>query len=158
MMISAAVVDDVLGLAILGIIVSFISTSTPITPLNVILVISTSLALWLAMTVFAAIVLPRIINLTSKGSEATMEAAATASCFGASALAAALGLSPIVGAFAAGMAVASSKMIEKIRDYTKKISIVFSPVFFALAGAQFDIRSFITTDWFFYVFLQHLFL
>jgi len=57
-----------------------------------------------------------------------------------------------VGAFAAGMSVASSHAIERIRDYTKKISIVFSPVFFALAGAQFDIRSFITSDWFFYVF------
>ena len=152
MMISAAVIDDVLGLAILGVIVSFISTATPITALNVVVVISTSLTLWLAMTIFTAIVLPKIINLTSKGSEATVEAAATASCFGASALAAALGLSPIVGAFAAGMAVASSKTIEKIRDYTKKISVIFSPVFFGLAGAQFDIRSFITSDWFFYAF------
>jgi Kef-type K+ transport system membrane component KefB len=156
MMISAAVVDDVLGLAILGVIVSFISTSTPITALNVVVIISTSLALWLAMTVFAAIVLPKIINLTSKGSEATVEAAATASCFGASALAAALGLSPIVGAFAAGMAVASSKTIEKIRDYTKKISVIFSPVFFGLAGAQFDVRSFISSDWFFYAFFAAL--
>jgi len=151
-MISAAVIDDVLGLAILGVIISFISTSTPITALSVIVVISTSLALWLVMTVFAAIVLPRIINFTSKGKEETVEAAATASCFGASALAAVLGLSPIVGAFAAGMAIASSNTIEKIRDYTKKISVVFSPVFFGLAGAQFDIRSFITSDWFFYVF------
>ena len=156
MMISAAVVDDVLGLAILGVIVSFISTSTPITALSVIVVISTSLALWLAMTVFAAIVLPRIINLTSKGKEGTVEAAATASCFGASALAAVLGLSPIVGAFAAGMAVASSKTIEKIRDYTKKISVIFSPVFFGLAGAQFDVRSFITSDLFFYAFFAAL--
>jgi Kef-type K+ transport system membrane component KefB len=152
MMISAAVVDDVLGLAILGVIVSFISTSTPITALSVVVVVSTSLALWLTMTVFAAFVLPKIINFTSKGKEETLEAAATASCFGASALAAVLGLSPIVGAFAAGMAVASSHAIEKIRDYTKKISVIFSPVFFGLAGAQFDIRSFITSDWFFYLF------
>jgi Kef-type K+ transport system membrane component KefB len=151
-MISAAVIDDVLGLAILGVIVSFISTSTPITALSVIVVISTSLALWLAITIFSAFILPKIINFTSKGKEETVEAAATASCFGASALAAVLGLSPIVGAFAAGMAIASSKTIEKIRDYTKKISVVFSPVFFGLAGAQFDIRSFVTSDWFFYVF------
>ncbi len=150
LMISAAVVDDVLGLAILGVIVSFISTSTPITALNTVTLIGTSLGLWLAMTVFSAFALPRIIDLTAKGKESTVEAAATASCFGASALAAALGLSPIVGAFAAGMAVASSKAIEQIRNYTKKISVVFSPVFFALAGAQFDIRSFITTNWFFY--------
>lgn len=156
MMISAAVVDDVLGLAILGVVISFISSGTAITFGNVALVIATSLGLWAAMTVFTAIALPKIINFISKGSEATLEAAATASCFGASALAAAIGLSPIVGAFAAGMAVASSKMIEKIKDYTKKISIVFSPVFFALAGAQFDLRSFVTSDWFFYAFFAAL--
>ena len=50
------------------------------------------------------------------------------------------------------MGIASSKTIEKIRDYTKKISVIFSPVFFALAGAAFDVRSFFTTDSFFYVF------
>ena len=76
--------------------------------------------------------------------------------FGASALAAVLGLSPIVGAFAAGMAVASSHTIEKIRDYTKKISVIFSPVFFGLAGAQLDLRSFVTSDWFFYLFFLAL--
>jgi Kef-type K+ transport system membrane component KefB len=155
-MISAAVVDDVLGLAILGVIVSFISTSTPITPLSVVVVIGTSLGLWLGMTLFATFVIPRIINLTSGGSDETIEAAATASCFGASALAAWLGLSPIVGAFSAGMAVASSKTIEKIRDFTRKISVIFSPVFFGLAGAQFDIRSFLTTDLFFYGFFAAL--
>ena len=78
MMISAAVVDDVLGLAILGVIVSFISTSTPITALNVVIVVSTSLALWLTMTVFASFILPKVINFTSKAKyEGTVEAAAT---------------------------------------------------------------------------------
>ena len=156
MMVSAAVVDDVLGLAILGVIVSFITTSIPMSPLNIITVIATSLGLWLAITIFAAIILPRIINFTSKGSDATLEAAATASCFGASALAALLGLSPIVGAFAAGMAIASCETIEKIRHYAKKISIIFSPVFFGLAGAAFDVRVFFTTDWFFYAFFISL--
>lgn len=151
-MMSAAIVDDVLGLSILGVIVSFIATAEVISPLNIILVILESLALWLLLVVSASIILPRLINLTSKGkSEETVEAAATASCFGAAALASAIGLSPIVGAFAAGMSVASCKAIEKIRDYSKKISTVFSPVFFALAGAAFDIRSFITSDLSFYI-------
>ncbi len=152
-MVSAAVVDDVLGLAILGVIVSFISTSAPINPINVVIVILESLALWFALVVSASVILPRLINLASRGkSEETVEAAATASCFGAAALAAYIGLSPIVGAFAAGMAVASSKAIERIREYAKKISTIFSPVFFALAGAAFNYRSFITSDLFFYVF------
>lgn len=158
MMVSAAVVDDVLGLAILGVIVSFISSSTAITALGVIEVIAYSLALWLGITVFLAYVLPKIINFMSKAksSDEPMEAAATAACFGASALASVLGLSAIVGAFAAGMGIASSHTIEKIRDYIKKISIIFSPVFFALAGAQFNAASFITSDWMFYLFFVAL--
>jgi Kef-type K+ transport system membrane component KefB len=112
---------------------------------------------WLILVVSASVILPRLINFTARGrSDETVEAAATASCFGAAALAAYLGLSPIVGAFAAGMAVASSNSIEKIREYTKKISTIFSPVFFALAGAAFNIQSFITTDWFFYIFFVAL--
>jgi Kef-type K+ transport system membrane component KefB len=159
MMVSAAVVDDVLGLAILGVIVSFISSASSITALGVVEVIAWSLALWLGLTVFLAIILPRIINFLSKGkSDGPIEAAATAACFGASALAAALGLSSIVGAFAAGMGVASSRMIEKIRDYITKISTIFSPVFFALAGAQFNIQSFFTTDWMFFFFFAVLLL
>jgi Kef-type K+ transport system membrane component KefB len=157
--VSAAVVDDVLGLAILGVIVSFISTAgASINPVNIIVVVVESLAIWLAMVVSASIVVPRLINLTaSKGkSEETVEAAATASCFGAAALAAYIGLSPIVGAYAAGMAMASSKRIDKIRHYSKKITVVFSPVFFALAGAAFNIQSFITSDLFFYVFFAAL--
>lgn len=151
-MVSAAVVDDVLGLAILGVIVSFVSNSAVISPLNIVLTILESLSLWLVMVVFASIVLPRLINLTSRGRSDTLEAAATASCFGAAALAAYIGLSPIVGAFAAGMAVSSSEAIDRVRDYAKKISTVFSPVFFALAGAAFNIRSFITSDLGFYGF------
>jgi len=153
MMVSAAVVDDVLGLAILGVIVSFITSSTAVTALGVVEVIVWSLVLWLGLTVFFALILPRIINFIGKGqTEGPVEAAATAACFGASALASLLGLSAIVGAFAAGMAIASSHMIGKIREYIKKISIIFSPVFFALAGAQFNISSFITMDGMFYLF------
>jgi Kef-type K+ transport system membrane component KefB len=152
-MIGAAVVDDVLGLALLGVIISFISNGGTINPLNALLVILESLALWLVLVVVITPLLPRIINITSYGkSEETVEAAATASCFGAAVVAALIGLSPIVGAFAAGMAVASSNAIEKIRDYTKKISVIFSPVFFALAGAMFNIQSFITSDLSFYAF------
>jgi Na+:H+ antiporter len=152
-MVSAAVVDDVLGLAILGVIVSFVSTSEAINPLNVVLVILESLILWLALVVFASVIVPKLINFTAHGwSEETVEAAATASCFGAAALAASIGLSPIVGAFAAGMAVSSSEAIDKVREYTRKISLIFSPVFFALAGAAFNIGSFITSDLGFYGF------
>jgi Kef-type K+ transport system membrane component KefB len=136
------------------VVVSFISGSaSAINPLNVIIVILESLALWGGLVLIITPIFPRLMNITARGkSEDTVEAAATASCFGAAAIAALMGLSPIVGAFAAGMAVASSKAIEQIRDYARKISVIFSPVFFALAGAAFNIRAFITSDLSFYLF------
>jgi len=156
-MIGAAVVDDVLGLAILGVVISFISGGGAISPLNAFLVVLESLGLWLILVLVITPLLPRLINITSKGkSEETVEAAATASCFGGAAIAALIGLSPIVGAFAAGMAVASSNAIVKIRDYARKISVIFSPVFFALAGAQFNFRNFLTSDLTFYSFFAIL--
>jgi Kef-type K+ transport system membrane component KefB len=158
-MISAAVVDDVLGLAILGVIVSFLTSSAAaISPVSIFLVVIESLALWFAMVVSASIIVPKIINfMSSRGKhEETVEAAATASCFGAAALAAYIGLSPIVGAYAAGMAVASSKSIGKIKVYSRRITTIFAPIFFALAGAAFNIRSFLTTDLFFFAFFAIL--
>jgi Kef-type K+ transport system membrane component KefB len=112
-----------------------------------------SLALWLGLVLVITPLLPRLINITAKGkSEGTVETAATASCFGGAAIAALIGFSPIMGAFAAGIAVASSNVIVTIREYARKISVIFSPVFFALAGAQFNFRSFVTSDWGFYAF------
>jgi Kef-type K+ transport system membrane component KefB len=157
-MIGGAVVDDVLGLAILGVVVSFITNGgTAINPLNVTIIILESLALWIGLVLVITPIFPRLINITARGKYVeTMEAAATASCFGAAAVAALMGLSPIVGAFAAGMAVASSKAVEDIRNYARKISVIFSPVFFALAGAAFNIRTFLTTDLSFYLFFLTL--
>ena len=51
------------------------------------------------------------------------------------------GLSPIVGAFAVGMALSSSKVFEKIENYVSKIGLIFAPLFFAIIGAQVDLRS-----------------
>ncbi len=158
-MISAAVVDDILGLAVLGLVVSYISTPRSLGFWDVVFVVGESLALFLVMIAVSTFVLPRFISITARGkSETTVEAAATASCFGAAALAAYIGLSPIVGGFAAGMSVASSKAIERIRIYISKISIIFSPVFFALTGAAFNLRSLATSDLSFYLFFVLLIL
>jgi Kef-type K+ transport system membrane component KefB len=51
-----------------------------------------------------------------------------------------VGLSPIVGAFAVGMAVASTHLIKRIERYTEKLGMIFAPLFFAIIGAQVDLR------------------
>src|SRR5881397_3161576 len=56
-------------------------------------------------------------------------------------IAAILGLSPIVGAFAVGMAVASTKLIGRVEEYVEKLEIIFAPLFFAIIGAQVNLTG-----------------
>lgn len=53
-----------------------------------------------------------------------------------------MGLSPIVGAFAVGMAVASTKIIRRVEEYVDKLEIIFAPFFFAIIGAQVNLTGF----------------
>jgi Na+:H+ antiporter len=72
----------------------------------------------------------------------SIEGIVTASFFGASGIAAAVGLSPIVGAFAVGMAVASTKIIGRVEEYVDKLEIIFAPLFFAIIGALVNLTGF----------------
>ena len=57
----------------------------------------------------------------SKGS---VEGIVTASFFGAPGIVPFVGLSPIVGAFAVGMAVASTRVINRVSEYVDKLGII----------------------------------
>lgn len=57
------------------------------------------------------------------------------------ALATFAGLSPIVGAFAAGMALASTQIVKRIEEYIGKLEFIFAPLFFAIIGAQVDLTG-----------------
>lgn len=74
-------------------------------------------------------------------SRGSVEGITTASFFAAAGIAAAVGLSPIVGAFAVGMAVTTTRVIKQIEDYVSKLEIIFAPLFFAIIGAQVDLRG-----------------
>ena len=84
---------------------------------------------------------PRLLRLLpSWRVEGTEEAAATVVCFGSASVAAILGLSPIVGAYAAGMGFAGTKSLTRVKAYIDKINLIFAPVFFAVVGASLDIH------------------
>jgi Kef-type K+ transport system membrane component KefB len=89
-----------------------------------------------------SISIPKLLHVErlwkSKGS---IEGIVTASFFGAGGIAAFVGLSPIVGAFAVGMAVASTHLIKQVDEYAEKLLIIFGPLFFAIIGAQVDLRG-----------------
>jgi Kef-type K+ transport system membrane component KefB len=95
-----------------------------------------------AILVVSVLIIPRIVHTErlwkSKGS---LEGIVTAAFFAAAGIAAFVGLSPIVGAFAIGMAVASTRLIKQVHEYVDKLQIIFAPLFFAIIGAQVDLRD-----------------
>jgi len=100
------------------------------------------LGLWLALLLSVVYVGSRLLTMSRRwNASGTIEIAATGLCFGSAALSAAIGLHPIVGAFSAGMAIAESKVLPQVREYISKVSLVFSPIFFAVIGARLNVWS-----------------
>ncbi len=141
-MVNAAVIDDVLGLAVLSVVVSVIENGAIPGLSEVAIKLGTILVLWFALLIGVVFTVPRVLKLLPRWKvEGTEEAAATVTCFGSASLAVVLGLSPIVGAYAAGMALAGSNALTTIKKYIEKINLIFAPIFFAVIGASLDLTS-----------------
>jgi Kef-type K+ transport system membrane component KefB len=141
-MINSAIIDDVLGLVVLAVVISIVTSSSPPLLQDLTWILFRTVAFWLVLLVIVLTVAPKFVGVAERWeTRGTVEAFSTATCFASAVAAIIVGLSPIVGAFAAGMALAGSKVIVRVRDYIEKLSILFSPIFFAVIGAQFNIRS-----------------
>ncbi|MGH9998944.1 MAG: cation:proton antiporter, partial [Nitrosopumilaceae archaeon] len=144
LIIGAAIIDDILAIAVLS-VVSSLGTATgdiaQIDPAHIVIVIVQVLGFFALLLIGSLIIIPRIVARKMWKAEGSVEAIATALFFGAAALAGIIGLSPIVGAFAVGMALSSSKVFEKIEHYITKLGLIFAPLFFAFIGAQVDFRG-----------------
>jgi Kef-type K+ transport system membrane component KefB len=144
LILGAAIVDDILAIAILSVVTTMVQTGN-MTPdlFYIVFLIFKILIIFAALLIGAIFIIPKILHAErlwrSRGS---IEGIVTASFFGASGIAAAVGLSPIVGAFAVGMAVASTKIIKQVEEYVDKLEIIFAPLFFAIIGAQVNLTGF----------------
>jgi Kef-type K+ transport system membrane component KefB len=143
LILGAAIVDDILAIAVLSVVVTMVQTgNTEPAIFDITLLIMQVLGTFAAILIVSVLVIPRILHTErlwkSKGS---LEGIVTAAFFAAAGIAAFLGLSPIVGAFAIGMAVASTRIINQVHEYVDKLQIIFAPLFFAIIGAQVDLRG-----------------
>ena len=144
LIIGAAVVDDILAIAVLSVVSSIAVGEGGVDALeitDVIFTILQVLAFFGIMMLVAVVVIPKVVTPRIWKAKGSVEGIATASFFGAAAVAGIIGLSPIVGAFAVGMALSTSKVFEKIESYIGKIGLIFAPLFFAIIGAQVDLRA-----------------
>jgi Kef-type K+ transport system membrane component KefB len=143
LILGAAIVDDILAIAVLSVVTTMVQTGNTSPDIgSIIFLISKILVIFAAILAGSVFVVPRILHIEklwkSKGS---IEGITTATFFGAAGISAFVGLSPIVGAFAVGMAVSSTKIIKRVEEYVDKLEIIFAPLFFGIIGAQVDLRG-----------------
>ncbi len=142
LIIGAAIVDDILAIAVLSVVTSFGGGGEiDISVLDVTFTVLKVLGFFAVMLIVSIIVIPKVVTPRLWKAKGSVEGIATASFFGAAALAGSIGLSPIVGAFAVGMALSTTKVFEKVENYVGKIGLIFAPLFFAIIGAQVDFRQ-----------------
>ena len=144
LIIGAAIVDDILAIAVLSVVTSIAGSDGGVENIDiteVTITILQVLGFFAIMLIAAVIIIPKVVTPRLWKAKGSVEGIATASFFGAAALAGTLELSPIVGAFAVGMALSTTKVFEKVENYVGKIGLIFAPLFFAIIGAQVDLRA-----------------
>ena len=143
LILGAAIVDDILAIAILSVVLTMVQTGNT-TPdiMEITFLILKILGLFVALLVGSIVIVSRILHREKLWkSQGSIKGITTAIFFGGAGIAALVGLSPIVGAFAIGMAVASTRLIKQVEEYVHKLQIIFAPLFFAIIGAQVDLRG-----------------
>ena len=144
LIIGAAIVDDILAIAVLSVVTSIAGSDGGVDNIDIteiVITILQVLGFFAIMLIVAVVVIPKLITPRIWKAKGSVEGIATAAFFGAAALAGSIGLSPIVGAFAVGMALSTTKVFDKIENYVGKIGLIFAPLFFAIIGAQVDLRA-----------------
>lgn len=138
----AAVVDDIIGLVILSIVVS-VSETGEFHAMNSVITGVIGFAVWaalLAIGVFGHKLISRFILGPFKKS-GTMPIMALIVGILVSYLVTLVGLHPVVGAYAAGLMIASSEEREDIIRFTRPVMLFLAPFFFAYLGMQVDLVS-----------------
>ena len=141
-LVNAAVLDDILGLAVLSAVISLVTLHTLPNVESIAVVVAKDIGLWFLILMGAVFLLPKIVHgiaLTkpsSLGARGAKEAASLGSAFGFAAIASTVGLNPIVGAFAAGMGLAGSKLADQVKEFVGRLKVIVEPLFFGLIGAH----------------------
>ncbi len=156
-LVNAAVLDDVLGLAILSAVISVISFNSLPSIESFAIITAEAVGLWFLMLIAAVYFLPKLVHITASAAPSSLESrgiqqgVALGSAFGMAAIASALSLNPIVGAFAAGMGLAGSKLVKQVKEFVGRLQVILSPLFFGLVGANIDFSKIFEIDWIFFI-------
>ncbi len=138
----AAVADDIGGIFVLAVVLSFVGVGTVSIGHQIALLGIKAfmiLGLLVAFGVVISRTLPRILTVfTSHGSVIVIS---LSFCFLAAAAAEYFGLAMIIGAYITGLSLSTSEVSEKIREDLDPIYHTFVPVFFVVMGMLVDVPA-----------------
>ena len=149
----AAVIDDVLGLVILAVVGSVIAAANVGQAMSLgsaAFVLAEAVVFLFGALAIGTLASPRLFRLASRlpGTGALLTTALVC-CFALASLASAIGLAPIVGAYAAGLILEETHYREftergehRLEELVRPISILLVPLFFVLMGMRVDLHAF----------------
>lgn len=138
----AAVADDVLGLVLLTIVTRLVTAGT-LDVLDVLEIVAVALAFLVLSLGVGTRVGPRVFHFVDRNARSTGTFAAIALAFTLvfASLAEAAELAPIVGAFAAGVALSGSAPAARVRRELAPVGHVLIPVFFLQIGVHAELAA-----------------
>ncbi|MEE9238259.1 MAG: cation:proton antiporter [Thermodesulfobacteriota bacterium] len=144
----AAVIDDILGLIILGVVSGLIESSesgigVSVSAASVGITFLKAFGFLFAAIIIGNLISKRLFNLVEKMRvRGVLLLSALSFAFIFAYLASLVGLAPIVGAFAAGLVLANTNQFKSIEERLKPVSDFFTPIFFIMVGAAVDVSVF----------------
>jgi len=141
LILGAAVIDDVLGLVILG-VVSGLAAGAAVSAVGVVWTLAVAVGFLVAAVALGAALAPRIFGLVNRMRvRGVLLVSAFAFLLLLAALAARAGSALIIGAFAAGIILSGTNQFEIIEKGMKPVADIFTPLFFLSIGAAVNVRA-----------------
>ncbi|HVX88076.1 MAG TPA: cation:proton antiporter [Gemmatimonadales bacterium] len=136
----AAVIDDVLGLVILG-VVSSLTEGGAVTTVGVLKLLVVAVGFLVVAVVLGLRLAPVLFAASAKlRSREVVVVFAVAFCFLLAGLADQVGSALIIGSFAAGIVLSGTGAFHVIEDRIKPVASIFTPIFFVVVGSAVDLR------------------
>jgi len=142
----AAVIDDIIGLVILGVVSGLVAGET-VTFGSIAKVTGLAFGFIVVALLLGRLIVPPLFDLLARvGRAETVGAMALVLAFLLAYIADAAGSALIIGAFTAGLLLQPTPQAAEIEEGVYRLGQFFVPIFFVLVGASVDVRTFAQTE------------
>jgi Kef-type K+ transport system membrane component KefB len=141
LVLGAAVIDDVLGLVILG-VVAALAAGAAFSPPGALRILGVAVAFLVVALVVGRRVAPWMLTLVDRlRVRGALLVTAFAFLLVVCVLAERVATAFVIGAFAAGLMLAETRQVDVLEERIKPVADIFTPLFFLSIGAAVDLRA-----------------